>query len=221
MKKQLLIALIIGFGIFSYSEAHADFEFVETVLSALENVQKKYQVIQEQYQKIESQANALRQGPLGVLDSVSSKLNFEKIPVQALPIISENIGSVQGLEKAIQKGTMANVGTANQIQTSIANEQNNADIMREDVSRLYAYAFTLRTNMAKNRQEEDDDSPATLSNNRATKQMIEKETMETARHLSNILDMQSALEELQRRIKASDLRVPAQKSDDEDEGEQQ
>ena len=178
---------------------------------------KKAQVIQEKYQKIESQLNALRQGPLGKLFEVSSKLNFKNIPVRTLPIVSENLGNLRNLEKAIQKGTMANIGKKDQIVVSVANENNNADIMREDLSRLYAYAFTLRTGMAKDRQSEDD-QPSLLENNRATKQMLKKETMETARRFTRILDMQSSLNEFQRRLIAANLRVPEADEEDEKEG---
>ena len=147
MKKILLTLMALCFWMSVIPDARADFELLETVLSALENIQKKVQVVQEKYQKIESQLNALRQGPLGKLTAISSKLDFKNISVRTLPIVSENIGNLRNLEKAIQKGTMANLGKKNQIILSAANEKNNADIMREDLSRLYAYAFTLRTCM--------------------------------------------------------------------------
>jgi|GEM_PF-620374 len=217
MKKILLTLLALCFWMSVIPDARADFELVETVLSVIENIQKKAQVIQEKYQKIESQLNALRQGPLGKLFEVSSKLNFKNIPVRTLPIVSENLGNLRNLEKAIQKGTMANIGKKDQIVVSVANENNNADIMREDLSRLYAYAFTLRTGMAKDRQSEDD-QPSLLENNRATKQMLKKETMETARRFTRILDMQSSLNEFQRRLIAANLRVPEADEEDEKEG---
>ena len=217
MKKVLLTLLALCFWMSVIPDARADFELVETVLSVIENIQKKAQVIQEKYQKIESQLNALRQGPLGKLFEVSSKLNFKNIPVRTLPIVSENLGNLRNLEKAIQKGTMANIGKKDQIVVSVANENNNADIMREDLSRLYAYAFTLRTGMAKDRQSEDD-QPSLLENNRATKQMLKKETMETARRFTRILDMQSSLNEFQRRLIAANLRVPEADEEDEKEG---
>ncbi len=217
MKKVLLTLLALCFWMSVIPDARADFELVETVLSVIENIQKKAQVIQEKYQKIESQLNALRQGPLGKLFEVSSKLNFKNIPVRTLPIVSENLGNLRNLEKAIQKGTMANIGKKDQIVVSVANENNNADIMREDLSRLYAYAFTLRTGMAKDR-ESGDDQPSLLENNRATKQMLKKETMETARRFTRILDMQSSLNEFQRRLIAANLRVPEADEEDEKEG---
>ena len=216
MKKILLTLLIVCFGMSIVPEAKADFEIVETILSVIENIQKKAQVIEEKYQKIESQINALRQGPLGKLKAISSKLNFDKISIRTLPIISENIGNMHDLEKAIQKGTMANLGKKNQVAAAIANESNNADILREDLSRLYAYAFTLRTNMAKDRREQSDE-PSILSNNRATKQMVEKESMETARRITRIFDMQSAVTDFHHRLLAENLRVP----DDEDQDDQQ
>ncbi len=221
MKKILLTLMALCFWMSVIPDARADFELLETVLSALENIQKKVQVVQEKYQKIESQLNALRQGPLGKLTAISSKLNFKNISVRTLPIVSENIGNLRNLEKAIQKGTMANLGKKNQIILSAANEKNNADIMREDLSRLYAYAFTLRTSMARDRQNEND-SPSILENNRATKQMLKKETMETARRFTRILDMQSSLNEFQRRLIAANLRVPESDEDDTtEEGDKQ
>ncbi|MDO4184009.1 MAG: hypothetical protein Q4D11_02050 [Rhodospirillales bacterium] len=221
MKKILLTLMALCFWMSVIPDARADFELLETVLSALENIQKKVQVVQEKYQKIESQLNALRQGPLGKLTAISSKLDFKNISVRTLPIVSENIGNLRNLEKAIQKGTMANLGKKNQIILSAANEKNNADIMREDLSRLYAYAFTLRTSMARDHQKEND-SPSILENNRATKQMLKKETMETARRFTRILDMQSSLNEFQRRLIAANLRVPESDEDDTtEEGDKQ
>ena len=221
MKKILLTLMALCFWMSVIPDARADFELLETVLSALENIQKKVQVVQEKYQKIESQLNALRQGPLGKLTAISSKLDFKNISVRTLPIVSENIGNLRNLEKAIQKGTMANLGKKNQIILSAANEKNNADIMREDLSRLYAYAFTLRTCMARDHQNEKD-SPSILENNRATKQMLKKETMETARRFTRILDMQSSLNEFQRRLIAANLRVPESDEDDTtEEGDKQ
>lgn len=221
MKKILLTLMALCFWMSVIPDARADFELLETVLSALENIQKKVQVVQEKYQKIESQLNALRQGPLGKLTAISSKLDFKNISVRTLPIVSENIGNLRNLEKAIQKGTMANLGKKNQIILSAANEKNNADIMREDLSRLYAYAFTLRTSMARDRQNEND-SPSILENNRATKQMLKKETMETARRFTRILDMQSSLNEFQHRLIAANLRVPESDEDDTtEEGDKQ
>ena len=221
MKKILLTLMALCFWMSVIPDARADFELLETVLSALDNIQKKVQVVQEKYQKIESQLNALRQGPLGKLTAISSKLDFKNISVRTLPIVSENIGNLRNLEKAIQKGTMANLGKKNQIILSAANEKNNADIMREDLSRLYAYAFTLRTSMARDHQNEND-SPSILENNRATKQMLKKETMETARRFTRILDMQSSLNEFQRRLIAANLRVPESDEDDTtEEGDKQ
>lgn len=221
MKKILLTLMAFCFWMSVIPDARADFELLETVLSALENIQKKVQVVQEKYQKIESQLNALRQGPLGKLTEISSKLNFNNVSVRTLPIVSENIGNLRGLEKAIQTGTMANIGKKDQILVSAANEKNNADIMREDLCRLYAYAFTLRTGMARDRQNEND-SASILENNRATKQMLKKETMESARRFNRILDMQSSLNEFQRRLIAANLRVPDPDEDsDNEEGDKQ
>ena len=76
MKKILLTLMALCFWMSVIPDARADFELLETVLSALENIQKKVQVVQEKYQKIESQLNALRQGPLGKLTAISSKLDF-------------------------------------------------------------------------------------------------------------------------------------------------
>ena len=206
MKKILLTLMALCFWMSVIPDARADFELLETVLSALENIQKKVQVVQEKYQKIESQLNALRQGPLGKLTAISSKLDFKNISVRTATTRWKKS------EKRNKK---------NQIILSAANEKNNADIMREDLSRLYAYAFTLRTSMARDHQNEND-SPSILENNRATKQMLKKETMETARRFTRILDMQSSINEFQRRLIAANLRVPESDEDDTtEEGDKQ
>jgi hypothetical protein len=92
-------------------------------------------------------------------------------------------------------------------------EDANSKILREDVSRLYSYAFTLRTNLAKER-EENDDTPVETTDSREILTLANKEALESARRFNRILDMQSSKSAIYLRLL---LRTMSKNAEDEKE----
>lgn len=217
MKKTLLTLLALCLGMSITFEARADHEFIETTLSFLENVQKKYQVIQEKYQKIESYYNQLRQGPLGVLPPIPSKFQFDKIPVRTIPILANNMDDIGKLEKAIKRGTIFNAEGKDLTMKFAGSRIVNQLIIREDWKHMLAYAISLRAQIAENRKTETNDEPLSRNNDREIKQAINKETMEAAQRWRRILDMQSAMSEMQLELVKTGLRAPVE--DETEEGD--
>lgn len=214
MKKLLLISAVC-LGLLYVPQAYADFEGVENVLTQLEKLQKKAQVAQKKYQAIESAYNQARQGVLGVIEVASSDLNFEKVGANMVKVVADNVGDMSSLESAIEKGTIPNYTDKNQTETYQAAKEVNDNILRKDIARLYAYAFTLRTNLAKERAEKKDELDPS-SDSRDMLRRANKEAMESARRLNRIVDMQSSMEEFTLRLMARSLSV---KTGDDEEGD--
>lgn len=215
MKKILLISAVC-LGLLNIPQAYADFEAVENTLTQLEKLQKKAQVLQQKYQKIQSAYNAARQGDFGALKTVSSDLGFDKVNVKLPKALADKVQNKGELEKAIEKDTLPNYEHKDQVATHLAAKKLNEDMMREDLARMYAYAFTLRTEHAKKRKKDDQIQPSTKvrgsgtaedGSDSGTLDRTKKEVMESARRLNRIVDMQSALEEFTLRLMARTLSV--------------
>lgn len=225
MKKILLISAVC-LGLLNIPQAYADFEAVENTLTQLEKLQKKAQVLQQKYQKIQSAYNAARQGDFGALKTVSSDLGFDKVDVKMPKVLADKVQNKGELEKAIEKDTLPNYEHKDQVAIHLAAKKLNEDMMREDLARMYAYAFTLRTNIVvkdckeqckdKQSQKSDDIQPSTKvrgsgtaedGSDSGTLDRTKKEVMESARRLNRIVDMQSALEEFTLRLMARTLSV--------------
>lgn len=216
MKKILLISAVC-LGLLNIPQAYADFEAVENTLTQLEKLQKKAQVLQQKYQKIQSAYNAARQGDFGALKTVSSDLGFDKVNVKLPKVLADKVQNKGELEKAIEKDTLPNYEHKDQVATHMAAKKLNEDMMREDLARMYAYAFTLRTNLAKERKEKSDEIQPSAKvrgsgttedgSDSGTLDRTKKEVMESARRLNRIVDMQSAMEEFTLRLMARTLSV--------------
>jgi len=227
MKKLLLISAVC-LGLLNVPQAYADFEAVENTLTQLEKLQKKAQVLQQKYQKIQSAYNSARQGDFGALKTVSSDLGFDKVDVKMPKVIADNVQNKGDLEKAIEKGTLPNYTDKDQVATHVAAKELNENMMREDLARMYAYAFTLRTNLAKERKEKSDEiqpsaqvrggGTAEDGSDSGTLDRMKKETLESARRLNRIVDMQSSMEEFTLRLMARTLSVSV---DEDKEGDAQ
>ncbi len=219
MKKLLVWTLL--FTLLGGSWAYADFEAVETTLSKLEDVQKEAQNVQEELKKVEAKLNAIRQGEFGPLKEVTSNItNEKKVDVKMITSIAEKVGDVKELEGAVEENMIPQYTSKNQDATYFTTKDTTDAIRRENLSRIYAYALTLRTNMAKTRAENSgDDTPVTAENSREILQSAAtKEAMENARRLAHIWDMQSSIYELYLIEKA--LLLSGEVSADE-EGEEQ
>ncbi len=180
--------------------AYADFEAVETTLGKLEDVQKQAQNVQEELKKVQAALNAARQGDFGPLKEVKSGiLNDKKFDVKMIGPIAEKVGDVKELEGAVEENIIPQYTDKDQDKTYFINKDTTDAIRRENLSRMYAYAFTLRTNMNKTRTENsNDDKPVEAEDSREILQSAAtKEAMENARRFAHIWDMQSAIYELQ------------------------
>lgn len=216
MKKLLLISAVC-LGLLNVPQARADFEAVENTLTQLEKLQKKAQVLQQKYQKIQSAYNSVRQGDFGALKTVSSDLGFDKVDIKMPKVIADNVQNKGNLEKAIEKETLPNYTDKDQVATHVAAKELNENMMREDLARMYAYAFTLRTNLAKEREEKNDEiqpsaqvrggGTAEDGSDSGTLDRMKKEALESARRLNRIVDMQSSMEEFTLRLMARTLSV--------------
>ena len=142
------------FSLLGINCAHADFEAVETTLGKLEDVQKEAQNVQEELKKVQAALNAARQGEFGPLKEVKSNiLNEKKIDVKLIGPIAEKVGDTKELEGAVEENIIPQYTDKDQDKTYFINKDTTDAIRRENLSRMYAYALTLRTNMAKTRKE--------------------------------------------------------------------
>lgn len=188
------------FSLLGINCAHADFEAVETTLGKLEDVQKEAQNVQEELKKVQAALNAARQGEFGPLKEVKSNiLNEKKIDVKLIGPIAEKVGDTKELEGAVEENIIPQYTDKDQDKTYFINKDTTDAIRRENLSRMYAYALTLRTNMAKTRKEGiSDDKPVEAKDSREILQSATtREAMENARRFAHIWDMQAAIYELQ------------------------
>lgn len=219
MKKLLLGTVLLSF--MYAGAAKADFEAVETTLGQLENIQKEAQNVQEKLKEVEAKLNALRQGDFGPLSDVVSKIpNDIKVDVKMLGPMAEKAGDSAGMEEAVEENLIPQYTNKNQDETYIAYQKTIEATRRENLSRLYAYALTLRTNMEKTRREnKSDDEPVTTEDSREILQSaVTKEAMENARRVAHIWDMQSGVYELYLMQISQQL---SNTTDEETEGEEQ
>ncbi len=196
--KKLIVGILLT-SLLTVTKAYADFEFIETTLGKVEDIQKKAQNVQEKLKKIEAQINALRQGDFGPLEELVSGITNEvKVDVKMLNPLSEKAGDNQGMEDAFEENLIPQYTDENQDETYLAYQETINATYRENLARLYAYALTLRTNMEKTRQENSsDDEPANADDSREILQKhATKEATENARRMAHIWDMQSSILEL-------------------------
>ena len=178
------------FSLLGINCAHADFEAVETTLGKLEDVQKEAQNVQEE----------LKQGEFGPLEEVKSNiLNEKKVDVKLIGPIAEKVGDTKELEGAVEENIIPQYTDKDQDKAYFVNKDTTDAIRRENLSRMYAYALTLRTNMTKTRKEgASDDKPVEAKDSREILQSAAtREAMENARRFAHIWDMQAAIYELQ------------------------
>ena len=188
------------FSLLGINCAHADFEAVETTLGKLEDVQKEAQNVQEELKKVQAAMNAVRQGEFGPLEEVKSNiLNEKKVDVKLIGPIAEKVGDTKELEGAVEENIIPQHTDKDQDKAYFVNKDTTDAIRRENLSRMYAYALTLRTNMTKTRKEgASDDKPVEAKDSREILQSAAtREAMENARRFAHIWDMQAAIYELQ------------------------
>lgn len=209
--------------IFFGSEALADFEALETTLGKLEDVQKEAQNVQEQLKEVQAKLNALRQGDFGQLSGISSSIqNLGKVDLKLISSVADKVGDVDGLKQAVASTMLPQYEDKDQSSTYIETRNAVNAVRRENLSRMYAYALTLRTNMEKNRQEGGiQDTPVSAENSREILQSATtKEAMENARRVAHIWDMQASIDELKLIETAQRYSGEAEeKTDDEAEGD--
>ena len=207
MKKLLPILVFCGGVLFS-SAALADFEFVELIINVLKQVEAVEQTVQRQKQNIESTINKLAQGPLGSIIS-EIKIEVEKAPNNKQPIaVAEGLNNdnIQEVEEAY-KSTIPNYDIDNQIPTSLAGEAANEEYLRTSLEQLYAQAFTLRTTMERDRQNEREDPVDLPETHTRAMELARDESIETINLLKRLLFMESSLDELQIRMKLRGMHI--------------
>ena len=188
------------FSLLGINCAHADFEAVETTLGKLEDGQKEAQNVQDVLKKVQAAMNAVRQGEFGPLEEVKSNiLNEKKVDVKLIGPIAEKVGDTKELEGAVEENIIPQYTDKDQDKAYFVNKDTTDAIRRENLSRMYAYALTLRTNMAKTRKEgASADTPVEAKDSREILQSAAtREAMENARRFAHIWDMQAAIYELQ------------------------
>ena len=206
MKKNLLTLTLI-FGIFASFPAKADFEGIQTVFTVIENITKKVDNVYGKVIDVTEKIKALRSGQFGPIDinkikgiadkaketltggSLKEKIQARFKKGDILKGLESNDGKT--IEEGIINETVPKYTDKEQTETFLATEDANSIVLRENLSRLYAYAFTLRTNLAKER-EENDDTPLTTTDSREILALANKEALESARRFNRILDMQSS-----------------------------
>ena len=216
MKKALLI-FVVSLGVLFAKHSYADFEPLETTFTQLEKIQKKGQVVQEKYEQIESAFNSLRQGDFGPMAELAKEYKIDKIATKQFNKFA-GITNPADMVTTITTETMPNYTEGNQVDAYNEMQEINNAILREDLSRLYAYAFTLRTNMAKENKERDGEAKQT-DNSREMMQLANQEAQESAQRMNRIVDMISSRYELDLRLTLKTLSAEVDEDDKEGDAE--
>ncbi len=228
MKKNLL-TLVLLFSLGFSAEARADFEAIQTVFTVIENVTKKIDNVYGKVTSTVEKVKAIRAGQIGPIDLKKIKGYVEegkemltggslKDKIVA-KIKSGNIlkgvenKDMQSVEKAIIEEMVPLYTDERQTETYLKFEEINNKVLQENLARLYAYAFTLRTNKSKERKE-NDDTPLATTDSREIYGLANKEALESARRINRILDMQASKDEINIQLM---LRTEGRKQDEENE----
>ena len=203
--KKILPILVFCSGVLVSTSALADFEFVELVVNVIKQIEANEQTVQRIKQTIETTKNKIAQGPLGSIISEIKKISAEDLlrPKNKQPTaVAEGLNSddVKQVEEAY-KSTIPNYEKDNQIPTSLAGEAISEEYLRTHLEQLYAYAFTLRTKMERDRQNEREDPVDLPEEGSRSINLLKDETLETSYRMSRLVYMDSALKELQIRLK--------------------
>lgn len=206
MKKNLL-TLVVLFSLSFITPARADFEAIQTVMTVIENITKQIDNVYGKVQTVITKIDEIRKGQIGPinLSKIAGYVNLatggglkEKIIAK---IKSGNMvsgvqeGDTRKIEQAILEETIPLYTNEKQAETYLKYKNTNDKILQENLSRLYAYAFTLRTNKAKERNETDD-TPLETTDSREILGLANKEALESARRINRILDMQASKNEI-------------------------
>lgn len=94
-------------------------------------------------------------------------MNEKKVDVKLIGPIAEKVGDTKELEGAVEENIIPQYTDKDQDKAYFVNKDTTDAIRRENLSRMYAYALTLRTNMAKTRKEgASDDKPVEAKDSR-------------------------------------------------------
>ena len=227
MKKNLL-TLVLIFSLGFIAEARADFEAIQTVFTVIENVTKKIDNVYGKVTSTVEKIKAIRAGQIGPIDlkkikgyvdqgkelltggSLKDKIAAKIKSGSILKGLEDK--NMQDIEKGIIEEMVPLYTNEKQTETYLKFEEINNKILQENLSRLYAYAFTLRTNLSKERKE-NDDTPLATTDSREILGLANKEALESARRINRILDMQASKDEINIQLM---IRTESRKQDEED-----
>lgn len=227
MKKNLL-TLVLIFSLGFVVEARADFEGIQTVFTVIEGVTKKIDNVYGKVQSVVEKVKAIRAGQIGPINLNKIKGYVEqgkelltggslKEKVTARFKFGNILKGVEGnntrdIEQGIIEETVPLYTDEAQAETYIKFKEINDKILQENIARLYAYAFTLRTNLSKERKE-NDDTPLATTDSREIYGLANKEALESARRLNRILDMQASKDEINIQLM---IRTESRRQDEEE-----
>jgi hypothetical protein len=222
MKKTLFIfTMLLSF--ICISNAYADFEAVETTLGKVEKLQREGQNVQEKLKQVQAEINAERQGASGALGKVETAIpNVKKVDVSHLPDVA---GAVEGkdkqqLGKAVEENFVPDYSDPDKSKVFEETKAKEEANKRNNAVRMYAYAFTLRTNMEKTRKEEKNkDEEINADDGRSPLRAANEVAAESARRMAHIWDMQASLTELNLSILIQELASVDMAKTDDTEGE--
>lgn len=210
MKKNLL-TLVLLFSLGVVTQARADFEGIQTVFTVIEGVTKKIDNVYGKVTSTVEKVKAIRAGQIGPINlnkikgyveqgkemftggSLKEKIVSRIKAGNILKGVENN--NARDIEQGIIEEMVPLYTNEKQTETYLKFEETNNRILQENISRLYAYAFTLRTNKAKERKE-NDDTPLATTDSREIYALANKEALESARRINRILDMQASKNEI-------------------------
>ncbi len=209
-----LLTLVVVFSLCFVQQARADFEAIQTVFTVIENVTKKIDNVFSKIQEVTTEIHRIRTGIEGKIEKIKNLVEEGKDLLTGGGLKDKilarfKIGNIlnglennniRDIERGILEETVALYTNEKQTETYMKIKDTNAKILKEDLSRMYAYAFTLRTNLAKERKE-NDDTPVVATDSREIYALANKEALESARRLNRILDMQASKASIEMRIK--------------------
>ena len=219
IKSRLTLFLLCLTLICAASPSWADKEFFQKIEEKLGVIQNQKNYIENQLAQLEEAARQASEGAGNVTKKINEiKQNPLGIDEELLNSIPSEIPDLNNIGKAtdqVESAYNAQLGQGNDNQVAQEQHDKMQDIQRENVANLYSVAFTTRTLLAKERQQEEPSND--MKDTREIVKLTNSKAAEMVRRLRNVMKLEAALAEF--RISQEAMAFSVEKSDEEGDEE--
>lgn len=201
------------------STSWADKEFFQKIEEKLGGIQNQKNYIENQLAQLEEAARQASEGAGNVTKKINeieqNPLGIDEELLNSIPSEIPDLNNIGKATDQVESAYNAQLGQGNDNQVAQEQHDKMQDIQRENVANLYSVAFTTRTLLAKERQQEEPSND--MKDTREIVKLTNSKAAEMVRRLRNVMKLESALAEF--RISQEAMAFSVEKSDEEGDEE--